>query len=91
MADSAKTMAPRKSEAELVRESINANLPYLHSQRWAVEAGRLRGEVEKVPEAEKAAAKLALSKHYDTRDDPETSRVPLVQAAMAQIAARKRK
>ena len=83
--------APRKTEAELVRESIDANLPYLHSQRWAVEAGRLRGEIEKVPDTEKAAAKEAQSKHYNTRDDPENSRAPLVQAAMAQIAARQRK
>jgi hypothetical protein len=82
--------APRKTEAELVRESIDANLPYLHSQRWAIEAGRLRGEIDKVSEADKAAAKEALSKHYDTRDNPETSRAPLVQSAMDQIAARQR-
>lgn len=90
MTDSPKTLAPRKTEEELVRESIDANLPYLHSQRWAVEAGRLRGEIEKAADAEKVAAKEALSKHYDTRDDPEKSRLPLVQAAMDQIAARQR-
>jgi hypothetical protein len=83
-------LVTKKTEADLVRESIDANLPYLHSQRWAVEAGRLRGEIEKLPDAEKAAAKEALSKHYDTRDDPESSRAPLVQAAMDQIAARQR-
>ena len=82
--------AARKTEAELVRESIDANLPYLHSQRWAVEAGRLRGEIDKLPDAEKAAAKQALSKHYDLRDNPEASRAPLVERAMDQIAARQR-
>ena len=91
MADTSNTLAQRKTQADLVRESNDANLPYLHSQRWAVEAGRLRGEIDKMPEADKAAVKEALAKHYDTRDDPETSRVPLVQAAMARIAARQRK
>lgn len=90
MTDSPKTLAARKTEEELVRESIDANLPHLHQQRWAIEAGRLRGQIEKVPDAEKAAAKLALSKHYETRDDPETSRAPLVRSAMDQIAARQR-
>lgn len=84
-------LATGKTEAELIRESIDANLPYLHSQRWAVEQGRLRGVIDKAPDAEKAAAKEALSKHYDTRGDVESSRAPLVQCAMEQIEARKTK
>jgi hypothetical protein len=82
--------AAEKTEAELVRESIDANLPYLHSQRWAVEAGRLRGNIDRVPDAEKLAAQKALQDHYDTRDSPEISRAPLVQSAMEQIEARQR-
>jgi hypothetical protein len=82
--------AAEKTEAELVRESIDANLPYLHSQRWAVEAGRLRGAIEKAPDTEKAAAQKALQDHYDTRDNPEASRDPLVRAALATIEARQR-
>ncbi len=82
--------AADKTEAELVRESIDANLPYLHSQRWAVEAGRLRGAINKAPDGEKAAAERALQEHYDTRDNPESSRDPLVRDAMASIEARQR-
>ena len=82
--------AARKTEAELVRESIDANLANLHSQRWAVEAGRLRGEMNRMPDAEKAAAKQALSEHYAVRDNPEASRAPLIQRAMEQLAARQR-
>lgn len=82
--------AARKTEAELVRDSIDANLADLHSQHWAVEAGRLRGEADRLPDAEKAAVKQALSEHYASRDNPEASRAPLIQRAMEQIAARQR-
>lgn len=82
--------ASEKTEAELVRESIDANLPYLHSQRWAVEAGRLRGNIDRAAGNEKAAAQKALQDHYDTRDNPEISRAPLVEDAMRQIEARER-
>jgi len=84
-------LATGKTRAELLRESVDANLPYLHSQRWAVEQGRLRGVIDKAPEAEKAAAKEALSKHFDTRGDVESSRIPLLQSAMEQTEARKTK
>lgn len=77
------------TELELVRSSIDANLNYLHAQRWALQAARLRQTLTNAPEAEKAAAKRALDDHYDTRGQPETSRAVLMQSAIATIAARK--
>ncbi len=52
--------ATDKTEMELVIESIDANLDYLHNQRWANEMGRLRQAVERAQNAEKAAAKQAV-------------------------------
>lgn len=77
------------TELELVRISIDANLAYLHSQRWAVQAGLLRQTFEDAPDVEKAAAKRALDDHYDTRGQPEISRAALIHNAIATIAARK--
>lgn len=81
--------ATRKTELELVIESIDANLDYLHNQRWANEMGRLRQVVERVPDAEKAAAKQAVKDHYDTRAQPESSRAALIQSAFDQMKARR--
>ena len=80
--------AALKTDAELVHDMVDANLPYLHTQRWALQAARLRREVHRAPDAEKEAAKRALSKHYDARDDMETGRVPLEQHALDQIGTR---
>jgi hypothetical protein len=74
-------------ELELVRSSIDANLNYLHSHRWAVQAGLLRQILEDASDAEKAAAQRALADHYDTRDQPEISRALLMRNVMATIAA----
>ncbi|MEG3167849.1 HAD family hydrolase [Sphingomonas sp. LB3N6] len=81
--------AAQMTELEPVRISINANLAYLHSQRWAVQAGLLRQALEDAADAEKVAAKRALDDHYDMRDQPETSRAALMRNAIATIAARK--
>jgi HAD superfamily hydrolase (TIGR01493 family) len=77
------------TELELFRSGIDANLNYLHNQRWAVRAGLLRQILTDAPEAEKAAAKRALDDHYDTRGQPEISRVALIHNAIATIAARR--
>ncbi|RKE42412.1 MULTISPECIES: HAD family hydrolase [unclassified Sphingomonas] len=81
--------AGQMTELELVRSSIDANLNYLHTQRWALQAARLRQTLKNAPEAEKAAAKRVLDDHYDTRGQPETSRAPLMRNAIVTIAARK--
>ena len=82
--------AAQMTELELVRSGIDANLAYLHSQRWAVQAGLLRQTLEDAPDVEKGAAKRALDDHYDTRGQPEISRAALIHNAIATIAARKR-
>jgi HAD superfamily hydrolase (TIGR01549 family) len=81
--------ATHKTEMELVIESIDANLDYLHNQRWANEMGRLRQAVERAPDAERAAAKQAVEDHYGTRAQPENSRAALIQSASEQIEARR--
>jgi hypothetical protein len=81
--------AAQMTELELVRSGIDANLNYLHTQRWALQAARLRQAVMDAPEPERAAAKQALDDHYDTRDQTETSRVALMRNAITTIAARK--
>lgn len=81
--------AAQMTELELVRNGIDANLDYLHTQRWALQAAQLRQTLTKVPETEKAAATRALDDHYDTRDQPETSRAALMRDAIVTIAAHK--
>jgi len=78
----------QKTEAELIRESIDANLADLHAGRWAVEAGRLRHAVANAYGEERMAAMRALDDHYDTRNQPETSRGVLIQEAMVSVEAR---
>ena len=82
--------ATQKTEVELVIESIDANLDYLHNQRWAIEAGRLRHAVANAYGAQRAAATQALNDHYDIRDQPEVSRAALIRDAMATAEARRR-
>ena len=77
------------TELNLVRNGIDANLDYLHTQRWALQAAQLRQTLTKAPKNEKAAATRALDDHYDTRDQPETSRAALMRDAIATMAARK--
>jgi HAD superfamily hydrolase (TIGR01549 family) len=77
------------TELELVRSGIDANLDYLHAQRWALQTAQLRQILTDALETEKAAAKRALDDHFDTRDQAETSRARLMRSAIATIAARK--
>jgi HAD superfamily hydrolase (TIGR01549 family) len=79
--------AAQKTDAELVRESIDANLDHLHTQRWALQAARLRRDIHRASDAEKVAAEQALRDHYDTRDQPELSRDALIRGAMKDIEA----
>jgi HAD superfamily hydrolase (TIGR01493 family) len=73
--------AAQMTELELVRSGINANLEYLHARRWAFRTAQLRQTLIDAPDAGKAAAKRALDDHYDTRDQPETSRHALIRSA----------
>ncbi len=77
------------TELELVRSGINANLEHIHAQQWALEAARLRQILADASEPEKATVKQALDNHYNTRDQPETSRAGLMRNATATISARK--
>jgi len=81
--------ATQKTEIELLIESIDANLDYLHGERWAIEAGRLRHAVANAYGAQRAAATQALNDHYDIRDQPEVSRAALIRDAMATVEARR--
>ena len=66
-----------------VVESIDANLAYLHKERWALEAAQFRNVVRNTAGADKEHAQQALRDHYLTENHPETSRGPLVQQALA--------
>jgi HAD superfamily hydrolase (TIGR01549 family) len=81
--------AAQMTELELVRRGIDANLNYLHTERWVLQTAQLRQVFENAPEAEKAAAKRALDNHYDMRGQFEISRAALIHSAIATITARK--
>jgi hypothetical protein len=81
--------AAQMTELELLRTGIDANLDYLHTQRWALQTAWLQQILADAPETEKAAAKRALDYHYDMRDQPEASRAALMRNAIGTIAARK--
>lgn len=76
--------APQMTELELFRSGIDANLDYLHTQRWTLETARLRQTLTDAPDGKKAAAKQALDDHYAIRGEPETSRAALIRSAMGQ-------
>lgn len=76
------------TKLELLRNGIDTNLDYLHTQRWALEAARLRQILTDAPDVEKVAVKRALNDHYNTRSQPEISRAALMRDAIATIAAR---
>jgi HAD superfamily hydrolase (TIGR01549 family) len=81
--------AAQMTELELFRSGIDANLDYLHTQRWTLQAAWLRRILTDAPEAKKALTKRALDDHYDTRDQPETSYAALMRNAITTIAGRK--
>lgn len=79
-----------KSNLDQAIEGIDRHLPYLHKERWAIEATKLRRDIRTATGPEKEAAQRALQDHYDTLSQPETSRAPLVQQARENEAARHR-
>lgn len=79
-----------KSNLDQAIEGIDRHLPYLHKERWAIEAAKIRRDIRSSTGPDKQAAQQALQDHYDTLSHPETSRAPLVQQAMENEAARHR-
>lgn len=82
--------AVSKSDFDRVVESIDANLPYLHSERWAREAAALRETVRTTDGPDKESAKQALREHYKTEHHPEASRDLLVRQAMENLPTQQR-
>jgi hypothetical protein len=83
-----KGMAMSKACLDRVLESIDANLPELHRERWALEAANLRERTDNATGAEKDEARRALLEHYKLQFRPETSRTPLIEEAKARAAPR---
>ncbi len=81
--------AGQMTELELVRSGIDANLDYLHTQRWGFQTAQLRQALTDALEAEKAAAKQVLDDHHDTRDQSETSCAALMRNAIAAAVVHK--
>lgn len=79
-----------KSHLDRVLESIDADLPHLHKERWAEEAANIRDVIDRTTGAEQDRARQALREHYKTQFHPETSRGPLVEEAKARAAKRSR-
>ena len=77
-----------KSHLDRVLESIDADLPHIHRERWARTAADLREIVHRTSGVEQDQAREALLAHYKTQFLPETSRLPLVEEAKAREAAR---
>ena len=68
--------ASEMTDAEMSAVAIDADAAWFRQRRWALEAARLLHALDDAPDAGKAAAKEALSNHYRTRNDVETSRAP---------------
>ena len=66
---------------ELRRQQIEADLPYLHKERWNRITRDLRDQIEQAPPAERDAIEEQLRQHYTTRFHPETSRAALLAEA----------
>lgn len=79
-----------RSRLDTIRDSIDANLPHLHSVRWAQRAADLRELVDRTTGAEQESARQALRDHYKTQHAPETIREALMSEAMQREAARYR-
>lgn len=76
-------------EFDRIVEGIDANLDYLHKERWAQRAAELREEERRAEGDAKARAHQALRDHYDDMLRPETSRDALLEQARANLAARR--
>lgn len=76
-------------EFDRIVEAIDANLDYLHKERWAERAAELREEARRAEGEAEERARGALRAHYDDMHRPETSRDALVEQARANLAARR--
>lgn len=76
-------------EFDRIVEGIDANLDYLHKERWAQRAAELREEGRRAEGEAKARARQALHDHYDDILRPETSRDALVEQARINLEARR--
>lgn len=76
-------------EFDRIVEAIDANLDYLHKERWAQRAAELREEEAQAEGDAKVRAHQALRDHYADRFKPETSRDALVAQARINLEARR--
>ena len=76
-----------KSNLDSIMEAIDANLDYLHKERWGQRAAELHDAEDRASEAGKEQARQALSDHYADRFKPETSRDALAEQAKKSQAA----
>ena len=77
-------------EFDRIVEGIDANLDYLHKERWAQRAAELREEGRRAEgEEARARARQALLDHYHDMLRPETSRPALIEQAAANLASRR--
>jgi hypothetical protein len=98
MADAARPTAPSPEQGvdrdEAARRdaiaAIDADLPYLHKQRWLQQYGLLLHEWRSAEGEAKLAAREALREHSKDEFKWELSRGPLVASALNRIAARSR-
>lgn len=76
-------------EFDRIVEGIDANLDYLHKERWAQRAAELREEERRAKGEAKARAHQALLDHYHDMLRPETSRNALLEQARMNLVARR--
>lgn len=70
-----------KSNLDSIMEAIDANLDYLHKERWGQRAAELHDAEDRAAGAGKEQARQALRDHYADRLRPETSRDALLEQA----------
>lgn len=69
-------------DAVHLADGIDKYLPYLHNEHWAQRAAELDDIEAHAEGAAKIAARQAVQDHYKDINRPESSRIPLLQAAL---------